>query len=582
MNKRMLFRLILLASAFSVPYVMSTHAAKAIIITGDTNNPVNSTFVRGTSVQVTFKVSQMLSVNNPMTITISNEFGKVISSSTVNVTSNSAGNGSVTVSAPSDRLGYFRVSATWANGVTILPLGTRPAGFISYAVVPDPSTRVDYGAALTRFGMELWPWEQVDTVIPYLGVRWLISSAGQWSDLELNYSGQFSNERVWAKNNNRLPFPAQDPLSDNIVLNGKVWQTYSLNTISKGIWPTWAATDNPNRFSCWLSTPLLGNSIWGLYAFSSAFADEVATDYPIPSLHYYQVTWEWLAAPGEYCANGASAQQLVQVYQAVYSQIHAADPKAIVTGMAQGVASADIYSLGSMLAAGFGNYIDALTLHPYTAFPPEGDNGGNLLTNLRQELQMVKQALGHSLPFAVTEFGFTSAGATGPGGFPEPGNELNHALAEIRENIILLGEGSQFNQTLGLFDFWINSPTETANTWGAYWQIDPSNPYFPTQIGPKPLAPAYAAMTYLLDGTTSNGPLSNLSGTQIGYSFQRGSTMIIAVWDWQASSSTANVAVQAGTALVCDWMSNCVSTTSSGSLNLTLGPSPTYIIRAPQ
>jgi hypothetical protein len=578
----MLFRLILLANVFSVPFVMSTQAAKALIITGDTNNPVNSTFVLGTSVQVTFKVSHMLTVNNPMTITISDEFGKVISSSTVNVSSNSAGTGSITISAPSNKLGYFRVSATWGDGVTIQPLGTRPAGFISYAVVPDPSTRVDYGAGFSRFGMELWPWLPVDTVIPYLGVRWLTSSAGQWGNLELDYSGQFSNERVWAKNNNRLPFPAQDPLSDNIILNGKLWQTYSLSTISRHNWPSWAATDNPNGFSCWLSTPLLGNSPWGLYAFSSALADEVATDYPAPALHYYQVTWEYLAAPGEYCANGASAQQLVQIYQIAYSQIHAADPKAIVAGMANGVGAADIYSLGTMLAAGFGNYIDALTLHPYMPFPPEGSTGGNLITNLHQELQMVTQTLGHSLPFAASEFGFTSAGATGPGGGAEPGNELGQALGEIRENIILLGEGSQFNQILALFDFWINSPTETANTWGAYWQIDPNNPYAPTQIGPKPLAPAYAAMTYLLDGTTSNGPLSNLSGTQIGYRFYRGSTTIIAVWDWQASSSTANVAIQAGTVQICDWMANCQSTTSSGSLNLTLGASPTYIVRSPQ
>jgi hypothetical protein len=582
MNRRVLFRLILLANVFPVPFVMSTQAAKALIITGDTNNPVNSTFVLGTPVQVTFNVSQMLIVNNPMTITIRDEFGNVISSSTVNVTSNSAGTGSVTVSAPSNKLGYFRVSATWADGVTILPLGTRPAGFISYAVVPDPSKRVDYGVTLTRFGIELWPWQPINTVLPYLGVRWLTSSAGQWSNLESDYSGQFSNTRIYAKQLGISPWPVQDPESDNINLNGNIWQTYSLATISRHNWPSWAATDNPNRFSCWLSTPLLGNSIWGVHAFASALADEVATDYPKPSLHYYQITWEYMAAPGEYCANGASAQQLLQIYQAVYSQIHAADPKAVVAGMANGVGAADIYSLGMMLAAGVGNYIDALTLHPYSPYPPEGSIGGGLINNLRQELQMVTQTLGHSLPFAASEFAFTSAGATGPGGGAEPGNELGQALGEIRENIILLGEGSQFNQILGLFDFWINSPTETANTWGAYWQIDPNNPYTPTKIGPKPVAPAYAAMTYLLDGTTSNGPLTNLSGTQLGYSFQRGSTAIIAVWDWQASSSTANVAVAAGTVQICDWMANCQSTTTSGSLHLTLGASPTYIIRAPQ
>ena len=38
-------------------------------------------------------------------------------------------------------------------------------------------------------------------------------------------------------------------------------------------------------------------------------------------------------------------------------------------------------------------------------------------------------------------------------------------------------------------------------------------------------------MTYWLDGTTTMGPVANLSGSQMGYRFQRSGTTIVALWD---------------------------------------------------
>jgi hypothetical protein len=86
-------------------------------------------------------------------------------------------------------------------------------------------------------------------------------------------------------------------------------------------------------------------------------------------------------------------------------------------------------------------------------------------------------------------------------------------------------------------------------------------------------------MTQILDGSTSSGPVSSLSGTQIGYRFQRGGSTILALWDYQAASSTVNIAIPAGGVEVCDWMGKCTTATSStGHLNVTVGGSPTYVI----
>jgi hypothetical protein len=226
----------------------------------------------------------------------------------------------------------------------------------------------------------------------------------------------------------------------------------------------------------------------------------------------------------------------------------------------------DEAQLASMYAAGFGSVIDAFSIHPYAPWPFETSD---LIKNLRAEMAQVNAAAGKKIPFFGTEQGLTS-GSIG---------ELNQALGNVREEIMLIGEGFIHDYAFYIADFWVNSATETGNTYGFYWNLDPAISAGTDKLGPKPAVPAYAAMTYLLDGTTTSGPLSNLSGTQMGYRFTRNGTTILALWDYQAASSTVNLAVAAQNIQICDWMDNCrTATSSSGSINLTLGASPIYVI----
>ena len=140
---------------------------------GDTNRPNNSTFVQGEQITLTFTVTGDCSSTVNLAIVDAN--GTAIVSTSVPVT-----NGVATYTAPSSKLGYYRVNASLSDGISPQMLGTRPAGFITYAVMPDPATRVNYGDQLSHFGMQGGFAASQGSVIPYLGIRYVlgVSSSG--------------------------------------------------------------------------------------------------------------------------------------------------------------------------------------------------------------------------------------------------------------------------------------------------------------------------------------------------------------------------------------------------------------------
>jgi hypothetical protein len=260
---------------------------------------------------------------------------------------------------------------------------------------------------------------------------------------------------------------------------------------------------------------------------------------------------------------GGTPEQFVEFYKLSYSAIHAADPKAIVMGPT--LFPGDDTTLGKLLSAGLGDYIDAVSMHPYVSFPPE-NNG--LVSNIRRQQQMVTTAKGHAIPFFGTEHGYAS-GVIGL---------LDQALGNVREAIILLGEGFRFDFAFYIADFWQHDVTETQGTFGYYWNLNPTITFGTDKIGPKPVVPAFATMTFWLDGTSTSGPIANLGGTQMGYRFHRGGSTILALWDFKSPSSTVTLPAPSQTVQVCNWMDNCTTRSTSGALALTLGPTPTYVI----
>jgi hypothetical protein len=521
-------------------------------LSADTNRPNNSTYVPNEDIEVTFHATGLTaSQTTSLAIKVIDELGNEIASTWLPMKADSSGRSSAIFRAPSSKFGYYRVEATLPSGAVIANLGTRYRGFISYAVVPDPAKRANYGDALSRFGMQGGFNHDQGNVMAYLGARYLLDGPG-WTTLEPNYPGQFAEARAAALAiGQTVPFKVAD--------NSGAWPTFAIPLVTQASVPGWAMEPGTGTIA-WPNMGVLNTTgTQGMSGFTKARAQQVAADYAGQSSHYYQVTWE-PEIPGGW---GGTPAQLVQFFQNSYTAIHQGDPKAIVMGPT--MFPGDKAPMTQLWAAGLGNYLDAVSMHPYTAWPPETHG---LVSDIRTQVKMAQSAKGHPIPFVGTEHGY----ASGPIG------ELNQALGNIRSTIILLGEGFKFDVAFYIADFWDHSPIETNTTYGYYWNLNPKIAYGTDKLGPKPAVPAFAAMTYMLDGTVSSGAIANLSGTQVGYRFERNGTAILALWDYQAAASTVTLPVPSQSIEICNWMGNCFNTGSVTSILLSLRAEPIYII----
>jgi hypothetical protein len=528
-------------------------------LTADTNRGNNSTFVLGEDVAITFRATGLApSTMTTLSVSVIDELDNEIDKTALAMSADSSGNATVSFAPPTSRYGYYRVNALLPDGNTIPQLGTRPKGFISYAIVADPAKRTNYGDTGSRFGMQGGFSPLQGSVIPYLGVRYILDSSG-WTALEPSDPEQFSQSRSQANAEGKA-YPPKNVATDAVIYNGAPWPTYGISALSRASVPHWALQSGTTGTLCKSMGALNSAGVSGLQSFAQALGAEVAKDYANQSAHYYQVTWE----PENSWCFGGSPQQLVQFFELSYAALHAADPKAVVTGPT--LFPVDTAALNKLWSAGLAKYVDAVSMHPYVQWPPE-TNG--LVSQVRAQMKAANSAKGASVPFVGTEHGFTS------GSF----GELNGALGDIRSTIILLGEGFKFDFAFYVADFWEKNASEIGNTYGYYWNLDSKLPFGTDKLAPKPAVPAYSAMTYLLDGTTTGGPLSNLDGTQMGYRFLRGETSILVLWDYHASSSRVTLSVPNQSLQICDWMGNCKQTSiASGTLNVSVGAEPIYII----
>jgi hypothetical protein len=527
-------------------------------LSGDTSRANNSTFVLGESVGLNFKASGLTAgIVTTLTINVIDEFGSEVATASQALTADSSGTATVVYSPPASKYGYYRVDASLPDGTTLARLGTRPAGFITYAVVADPATRQNYGDSGSRFGMQGGFSSAMGPVMSYLGVRYLLAGPG-WDTLEPHQAGAFATAHSEAVANGQK-YPT------SIANNYAAWPTYALPLITTGEIPSWAMNAGTGTALRPHMGPLNAQGLVGFAEFAKARAGGFAADFPAQSSHYYQMTWE----PAIPLLFGGTPAQLVQYYQVAYSAIHQVDAKAMVMGPT--VFPVDPVPMQQLWSAGLAKYLDAVSVHPYVKYPPEQHG---LITGIRTQMQLATAAKGHSMPFLGTEHGYSS----GTQGSYAAGNEVKQALADVRSTIILLGEGFKVDVAFYIADFWAHDSSETENTFGYYYNLNPNINFGTDKVGPKPAAPAFATMSYWLDGTATVGPLTNLSGTQLGYRFTRGGETILALWDYTANT-TLNVPVSTATAKVCDWMGNChVGSAVNGALNLNLGNAPIYVV----
>jgi hypothetical protein len=514
-----------------------------VTLTGDTSETDCSTFVLGKPVTLTFHAAGLTAgASLTLNLSIEDENARRVAAMAVPVKADGAGNWDNRVDAPHDKLGFYRVYASLSNGVKLQAAGSRGEGFLTYAVVPDPAGRKDYGEFGSRFGMQggFGPW--ADKVLALIGARWVLESPLEWKRQEPDRAGQFGPEQEAQYVRER---PAGTP----------AWRQYAIPTLLSA--PSWAVKPETLAYMTGTLTPA-GELAWADYCKRAARA--FAQKFPDRKQHVYQITWEPIQPWG---FKGTDAD-LIRIYEIAHRALHEADPLALVSGPTRGIYNnEDPQHTLDLLQHGLGAYLDGCTAHPYESITPEQDGMINAVRSVKAALH---KATGRDIPLMGTEQGWSTD--------EEVSKELTQAQGLLRQNLIMLGEGFRFNFAFYIADYRMSGQ----KGYGYYYTLDPSVPFGPQRVAPRPIVPAYAAQSWLLDGSRSDGAIDWLGDRTWGYAFDRAGAMTLALWSYGPAPREVSIPTGAAHVQLYDWMGNPRTVeTRAGDLKLTLGPEPVYV-----
>ena len=281
------------------------------------------------------------------------EFEKTVSKSALNVSADASGKWAGSFKAPASKFGFYKIKAKLSDGTTLASAGSRPAGFVTYCVVPDPAKREaldQQDAFFFTVGVDY-----IDTT-NYLGGHWTHTGCGyyEWKNNEPKHAGEFAEARAKAKAEGK---PFKQSIYNFTTGSGdskKPWRTYQF------LWlfcpPDWAVEKDSKAYTTGILTKE-GEAAWVDYARVAATA--YAEDHPDESQHLYQITWE----PHYPWGFKGTDEQLVHIYELVYKVIHDADPKAVVVGPAGSHFLNEWHE--ALLKKGLGKYIDGFSIHPF-------------------------------------------------------------------------------------------------------------------------------------------------------------------------------------------------------------------------
>jgi hypothetical protein len=519
--------------------------AQAATLRGATSRPNYSVYIRGETVTLRFDVTELKSTDRPtLHIEVTNADDRVCLSRDLMVIPDAAGSWSTTVGAPADQLGFYRVTGHLSSGETLPAVGSRPAGYFSYLVVVDPKQRARPGE-VPHFGMQGGFTSAFDAR-PYLGVHWILGGY-KWSDYEPDHSGQFAQKR--STNPDGMIAERADERTKGIL---------RLPTLLNGT-PKWALADGgKSGFTTGVITDL---DAWRAYCRNVGIAR--SEDEPDLKRHVYQITWEPVYPWGFPSDN---PDDIVHIFETAYPALHETDHKAFVIGpTGAGISPGDLAWNERLLAHGLGKYIDGFGIHPYSGEPPESNN---LPGNIRTLKALIQKYTGHDLPLWGTEQGWATKA--------DAANELPQAMWLTRTYLIMLGEGFETNFAFYFADY----PGEPG--YGFFHNLNQEKiPFGTDQVSPKPIAGAYAALTWLLENHRSAGPIEWLGGKSLGYAYERRdhpSEVTLALWDWGTTPRRISLPVGTRQVTVFDWMGNGHAiATPTGNISLLLGPKPQYV-----
>ncbi|NML99159.1 hypothetical protein HHL24_14570 [Paraburkholderia sp. RP-4-7] len=505
-----------------------------------------------------------------------------------------------TLSCASSIAGYFAVSASLerAHG-QLESRGTRPAGIATFGVLPDtsaalPAVRFPYedlhrfggqGTAYLAPGQHCCDGDGYRPVYTALGLSWANDNRN-WYMEEPKNAGTF------------------DPASKQLLpyfRRGDIMRLIQLDGI-----PQWVSPNGKETHS-YAPTSLAQMKDYMAKVGAESNRTRI-TYFPKQRDNYYQVTWEPDADGGLPWRD--SDANFVAMYKAVWEGIHQTDPHAVVMGVTYASVQANVEWMRRLGPLGIGRYMDGMTIHGYydigttPSHPPErvadpGNQGtvpGALPAAMRALRHELHQYLKPGAPLFVTETGI-SYDIGQAYGKNYPGADVLYAQAAVvaRTHLILLGEGADMT-----YVFYLADMPDAARGYGIFFELDhPDGAYGPVRISPKPAALAVAAMTRIIDGTDTLGPLKGLPKGVYAYAFRRlgGGKIVTALWThdndaWNAktgfsASQSADYRLRvdapgtSGEVTVFDMMGNPSNLPyRDGVASLKLSPTPLYVVSA--
>jgi hypothetical protein len=559
------------------PATASASAGGPLISADTTSGDGTRMFASGASFPLVFTTNA--SSADTLNWSINDTTGRVAASGSFAVPGGAA---TTTLTCQSTLAGYFAVAGSLKAGGGALPqAGTRPTGIATFGVIPNLNGVVP---AVTytkqeqhRFGMQ--GENDRAAVLAGLGITQTIDDR-QMSVMEPNGANTFN--------------PSANNL-DSFYTSGNVMRLIRLDGT-----PGWASKSGGVEDFTTLPKDMsyLQNYMSRVGTESNAIRLKY---FPNQSANYYQVTWE----PNQFWTD--TDANFVSLYQSVYQGIHSTDPSAVVMGPADAFPSLTNNRLQRIASLGYGKYIDGVATHGYydagtsPSHPPErlatdpvAANAANALNNSMRTLRttMLNQYRA-GMKLYQTEVGISYDLGSQYGPSYPTGNVLFAQGAVVaRTHIILLGEGADVSYVFYGADY----PGEVG--YGTFFDLSNAQGSFgATNISPKPAAMVVSAMSRILDGTNTLGPVKNTPSGVYAYSFQQvnNGSVITALWThnndaWSASagfsstySAAYSLAVDApgtsGTVTVLDMMGNPMTLNyTNGTLKLNLTEAPVYVV----
>ncbi len=476
-------------------------------------------------------------------------------------------NGTYTYSLPTSRYGYFEIRPTQGNAATLIPaVGSRPAGVLTYAVLPPPDTNPSSGfqddyASIEGATMETGANALGNGTFPWLAYTTTGIDYYSFARCEPTQATAASDcARAMAND----PYPA-------LFQGSNTFPQFNLNGI-----PAWAGNDYS------VSGP------WGVYL--DYIIPQIVQKYSFLPYRRYQITWEpnisW---------TGTDAQ-LVQLYQTAYSEIHKYDPHAIVVGPAIAQFGQWIGTFQNYLSLGLGNYLDAVSWHPYPVlsqiFPPAQNDA-----SIAQVRTLAANAKGHTIPFYDTESGISAyelaylpsytPGASVPQNNYNSGTNISagnygvwHAAANVAEALLEKNDGASLHTYFYTADW--GSDSVGLEGYGLFYNATPAYGFGPGKVSPKVDVPMIRQANEILNHSNAVGRLSSPGGNAnlVVLYYQNKHTGVYTVALMDPTGNNGTIALQTGAAqvTVLDAFGNATPmTTANGTLNLTLGIEPRYV-----